>query len=445
MSHPGVMLFGMQAASEPESGRRIYACLYDDFHERFVGSNKRGDPLPFACIECGAEAYARGGDPGRKHKDGSARKPLTGHFVHSQKAECPYGQARRSESEAHRMMKRFVAETILGCPGWDVAVEVAGAGWRADVRALERHDIAAVIGRDDDREVVFEVQHTAEAHARTLQRTQLYRNAGCEVVWLFDHPSASQVGWDAAVLVNHRGHRDYAVTKGVWAPGGAAPEVGLGRFVQAVLEGDVTYKDLPRGPARSVRAVRVAPRGWVFTRDLPALEGRRRSVERSAELSHARALAAEHLDTRLAGHGIAALARRPDDRAYAYATVLTTQIGTIAVHPRVRQATPEILESLGGCVAVIVASERDKMAFADAGLDHRVVFTLNDFEPAIRHFVAPKPPPAPIQSASQRALTTAGTTRPQVAQDRSSPATVRTDGVPLPSRFRRWTRRLRRG
>jgi hypothetical protein len=98
-----------------------------------------------------------------------ASKLGTKHFVHRRAAGCAGG----GETYQHLWAK---AEVVHACveAGWNVATEVAGDGWRADVLA----------SRGTAR-VAFEVQWSAQADEDALARQTRYRDAGIRGCWLF--------------------------------------------------------------------------------------------------------------------------------------------------------------------------------------------------------------------------------------------------------------------
>lgn len=426
----------MQAARDNATGECVYAGQVVDFHERFVGRTKVDGSPAFSCLGCRAEVCAKGGRPPPLDGAVDGRRRPAGHFAHIGGRACAYAEASDAESPEHRALKRYVAGAIASCDGWKAAVEVAGKGWRADVLAESGFDLNAVTGRHPEakREVVFEVQHTPEAAARTGERTERYLRAGCEVVWLFDYPTATQIGRHAAVVVDRKAEDAFEVTRGIWVPGLPARD-DLAEFVQSVLLRRIRFEAVPAARPGVPR------KAWVRVRDIPELRRRLRS-QRTTELARARALAAELVTRKLTARGVPVTSRTNNDPGAAYATMLATGIGVIAVHPRpFRDAAT--LEPLRRCAAVIVACPQDIALFADAGLDPGTVYELSGFEPAAA-FVQPSTPSAPTFPSPPSASRPAG---------RQSPPTELLPSLPPPaaatrSRGRRrvrWPRWLRRG
>lgn len=357
----------MQVAIERSTGRSLVAYLIDGFHERYVRRSIRDGTSRFGCPGCGADVVAKGGGPDRLDADGRiVSKAKVPHFAHWNAPECQVARAAAGESAEHRELKRYVADSITR-RGWLASVEYSGDGLRSDVLAAGPCGFDAVIGTQQTtgRAVAFEVQHTPEAPSETLRRTNLYRDAGREVVWLFDHDSATQVGRDPAVVVQRRAPMAPVVTRGIWRPrGGQASEIDLDEFVGGVLDREIVLKPAPTFDA----PLRCA---WVWTRDLAALHRESRTIAISA----ARAEATARVEEVLAEHGITSSIRRRDDRAYAYATIVRTALGDIAVHPR-----PSGTVSLAKLewLAVVVASKEHVSKLGVAGVDPDVVVTVDE-------------------------------------------------------------------
>ena len=426
----------MQAAIEKATGERLYASLFADFQDRFVGHSKIGDEHRFACPGCDAGTHAKGGGSDRIDPEGVVtHKAVVGHFAHYPGAECAYAKAWAEESEEHRAMKQFVARVINSCGGWAAAVEVPGKGWKADVLAEQRFDMSLAMGRQHvrNREVVFEIQHTPETSSETRDRTQRYLDAGCEVVWLFDHDSARQVGRDPAVVAKRVDAGSYVVTKGIWSPAGGSPEVDLEEFIRAVLDRRIGLEEVP------AQGKSVGRRAWVWKTDTRALQ----RIRRNAQLSAARASAVEEVTAALRREGVRATVVRRNDPNAAFATVLGTMAGTIAVHPRPSHST-SALALLRTCSAVIIASEEERVQLVRNGLDSGVIFDVTEFESIVGARFRPAPSTQP-PSAEGRLVDTPPAPEPSAALPAPPASPLPTETTRSGRRRFRWLRLRRRG
>jgi hypothetical protein len=139
----------------------------------------------------------------------------------------------------------------------------------------------------------------------------------------------------------------------------------------------------------------------------------------------------------LAGHAITAIEEKGDDPRAAYATVVSTRIGMIAVHPRPHQVRREELDRLRTCVAVIVAGDGDRAAFVTAGLDQMALFDLPQLEPVLAGLVH-----SSLAAVADQAVAPAPTVpAPQPTVPLPAPAVGRADAEPARRWIRRWIRR----
>ena len=161
------------------------------------------------------------------------------------------------ESDLHRRLKAAILRAAVDA-GWCGGCEVPGPGYRADVlveRGLASSGPDGVVGRRNvvytssaepgtPRRVAFEVQLTRQGRADTWHRTDIYRRAGVEVVWLLSRRRHQVARHPRVVGVIDTEPLTVSVPRAT----GWVSEVSLEDFVGDVLGGRLRCT---RGPAGS--------------------------------------------------------------------------------------------------------------------------------------------------------------------------------------------------
>lgn len=149
------------------------------------------DKPPMECRECREAMYAKGGES----------KSVRAHFAHKKRSpSCPSNY----ESADHLELKRRCAEWIREA-GWRAHLEYSGPGgeWRADVLAEDPQS---------GRRVAFEIQLSAQTAEQARHRTERYRDAGIECVWIAEQQRVrSKRAWfrsEGALVVAKNGGED---------------------------------------------------------------------------------------------------------------------------------------------------------------------------------------------------------------------------------------------
>ena len=375
VSQPGGILVVVQSAFDRERDQVVDARLTPNFQIEVVGKRREDGSFPYGCRVCGADVVGKGGH-GTK---------VRAYFAHQPGEACGYGSA--PESEEHRQLKTAVAQCILRREGWEADLEVPDSRWRVDVLARHFFDLDAVYAsrsaQERSRVVAFEVQHTRQRPGTTHDRTERYRKAGYEVVWIFDHQTP--LGPYPAVRVERiAGPERWEVVEGIWARRRLTQRMDLCDFVGAVLAGGVSHELLP-----SYTAASPAPSGGLAGRSFPipirealalrpgaaaarkgrlyaAKEGPERAWVLAGDLDvlrirRDRAVATSWLMERLREAGADARLSRIDDQSAAYATIVEVGGRRVAVHPRPSQAQEmAVLDRLAGSSAVIARDEGDR-------------------------------------------------------------------------------------
>jgi hypothetical protein len=374
----------MQAAFHRDLEQLIYAALEDDFHYRYIALPKRPDGTSqLECVACQADVFGQGGRPGGKQR---------GHFKHHAHG-CPYGHA--TQSEAHRRLKAFVARCVEAHDGWEAGVEVARHGWRADVLATRRWTIDpdAVFARAGkaEREIVFEIQHTAQSPAVTRRRSQQYQDVGCEIVWLFDRPSGHLGTAEPCVEVKGPDGA-YLVDGGIWSPPRShRPPTSLSTFVTSVLDHDVEYRTVPTGPRpRRCEPPGSPPMAWVLLHDDNELRRQLAIDKRRDDRDRATAQVIERLDA----NGWPTERPRFDDAGAAYATVIDGGYGPIAVHPYPKNVD-RVRGAILSAMSAVIARNPGELRQLAAQPVNAPILLLEDFSPTRAPAPAPNRPHTP--------------------------------------------------
>lgn len=400
----------MEAAYDWERRCDVDARLLPNFAIEVVGARRPDGSYPYGCRVCGADVVGKGG----------RTTGVRAHFAHLAGEACGYGSA--PESEVHRQLKIFIARCVQRRPGWRVKLEVSGTRFRADVHA--RHfDMDAVYAShpepECDRVVVFEAQHSRQTESETRQRTERYRDLGFEVVWVFDHKT--QLDLHPAVRVEQvDSGSGWMVTEGLWAPRRQVVGMDLCTFVGAVMARTISHERLacypPRSPQPATRSHSPSPSfpdplilGGARWRGAPgSLGGQRPSAARadpsnawvresdkqSLGLRRDRSDASNRILDQVDKMGVAGWLSRIDDASAAYATIIETAGGRIAVHPRPRQAhEPAVLEFLAHCEVILARDQEDRDLLVAALLGGNIVVG-DALSPTTMATLVP-PPPAP--------------------------------------------------
>src|SRR5690606_27826039 len=198
------------------------------------------------CRECDEVMHPRGGKPTSNQR---------AHFYHHKKNDlCSGGE----ESPNHRELKRLCAEGIREA-GWQAHLEYAGpdGDWRADVLAEDPQS---------GRRVAFEIQLSPQTAEQAEYRTERYRAAGVECVWIVTkNRQQRRKSWfraQGALVVNKRGDEDDSAEwnvlegcqryepgafRGAWSD--VDPPVPLRKVVPAIVRGQVVpSQDEPQVP-----------------------------------------------------------------------------------------------------------------------------------------------------------------------------------------------------
>ena len=245
---------------------------------------------PLSCRECGHGLHAKISPRGLKF------------FAHDPAApECSL----IGETIAHRLLKVQLASSIRDA-GWFAELELAGAGWRADVLATSP---------DGARQMAWEAQLAQITVEDLRARTARMQESGVSVCWVTDRPRP-WIGMVQSIQVAPPEEREdptevvggLGVFKPSWCEnrrrcryrfGGpcaghgnwAAPSgVGLAEFVDGVLRGAVRPHEVPDrhswsspSPTRSVWTTR--PHVLAEHEQLLATEQRREQDEASARIA----------------------------------------------------------------------------------------------------------------------------------------------------------------
>lgn len=137
--------------------QKIFAPLLNENEWEHIRSSLKENPeyLHFKC--CQSPVYARVSKNGLKH------------FVHKNTDHCNYVY----ESEDHLLLKMEVFEACQNL-GWNTEVEFAGEKFRTDVLAQK-----------DGQRVAFEIQLSRQDLQTTIERQNIFKEAGVRCVWFF--------------------------------------------------------------------------------------------------------------------------------------------------------------------------------------------------------------------------------------------------------------------